>query len=56
MAANLRSSLKRSLRSSLKSSLSGGAAAPAPEATEWILTEDSDALMYEDSTFIYQET
>jgi len=54
MAANLRTSLKRSLRASLKSSLSGGAA--APEATEYILTEDSDALMYEDSTFIYQET
>jgi hypothetical protein len=54
MAAKLRASLKRSLRSSLKSSLSGGAA--IPEATEYILTEDSDALMYEDSTFIYQET
>ena len=49
MAAKLRASLKRSLRSSLKSSLSGGA------ATEYILTENSDALMYEDSTFIYQE-
>jgi hypothetical protein len=54
MAAKLRNSLKRSLRSSLKSSLSGGAGTPA--ATEYILTEDSDALMYEDSTFIYQET
>jgi hypothetical protein len=51
MAAKLRNSLKRSLRSSLKSSLSGGAGTP-----EYILTEDSDALLYEDSTFIYQET
>jgi len=53
MSANLRNSLKESLRSSIKTSLSGGAA--APEATEWILTEDSDALLYEDGTFIYQE-
>jgi hypothetical protein len=53
MAANLRTSLKRSLRPSLKNSLSGGA--EAPEATDYILTEDSHALMYEDSTFIYQE-
>jgi hypothetical protein len=53
MSANLRNSLKGSLRSSIKTSLSGGAA--APEATEWILTEDSDALLYEDGTFIYQE-
>ena len=53
MAAKLRTSLKRSLRPSIKTSLSGGAATPV--ATEYILTEDSDALMYEDSTFIYQE-
>ena len=53
MSENLRNSLKGSLRSSIKTSLSGGAA--APEATEWILTEDSDALLYEDGTFIYQE-
>jgi hypothetical protein len=50
MAANLRTSLKRSLRPSLKTSLSGGAS-----ATEYILTENSDALLYEDVTFIYQE-
>jgi hypothetical protein len=54
MAANLRTSLKRSLRPSIKTSLSGGAA--IPEATEYILTEDSDALLYEDASFIYQET
>jgi predicted phage tail protein len=28
----------------------------AEDLTEYILTEDSDALMYEDSTFIYQES
>ena len=53
MSANLRNSLKGSLRSSIKISLSGGAVTPA--ATEYILTEDSDALLYEDGTFIYQE-
>ena len=49
MAARLRTSLRSSLRSSIKTSLSGGA------AMEYILTEDSDALLYEDGTFIYQE-
>jgi hypothetical protein len=53
MAANLRTSLKRSLRPSIKTSLSGGAATPI--ATEYILAENSDALLYEDATFIYQE-
>lgn len=48
MSAKLRNSLKLSLRPSIKISLSGGAA-----ATEYILTEDSDALLYEDGTFIY---
>ena len=47
MSAKLRNSLKLSLRPSIKISLSGGA------TTEYILTEDSDALLYEDDTFIY---
>ena len=53
MSAKLRNSLKLSLRPSIKISLSGGAA--TPPATEYILTEDSDALLYEDGTFMYQE-
>ena len=53
MAANLRTSLKRPLRPSIKTSLSGGA--KTREATEYILTENSDVLLYEDTTFIYQE-
>ena len=49
MTTNLRTSIRRSLRSSIKTSLSGGA------AMEYILAEDSNALLYEDSGFIYQE-
>jgi hypothetical protein len=49
MATNLRTSIRRSLRSSIKTSLMGGV------AMEYILAEDSNALLYEDSGFIYQE-